>query len=219
MQEYYQTLFSKPRLDNYSNFNDYLDNIVYSQTYYATLHLIEVALRNKMNAMLSTKLGNSWLSDSIIHSTFLYKDTIDILHNQIISIKKQKTNINHDDIVSNLTFGFWVSLFSRKYYKKYSTTEIKTVFNVPRHAIANETKLLQISRELAVIKNFRNRVFHYEKVNNHTSYVNIGNLLNKYLKALDLENILQESISLVNFKFYDKIQSVNGNKQNYLQNR
>ncbi len=102
-------------------------------------------------------------------------------------------------MVSNLTFGFWISLFSKRYYKNFSVKEIKSVFNISRNLI-NENKLNHIYHDLSAIKNFRNRIFHYEKVNNHKLYINIDNLLDKYLKLIDIENVLNESFKKINYK-------------------
>lgn len=53
---HYHELFSNARLANYTDFNDYLDNVIYSQRHYSKLHFIEIALRNKIDKMLRVRL-------------------------------------------------------------------------------------------------------------------------------------------------------------------
>ncbi|MBY0380258.1 MAG: hypothetical protein K2P99_07665 [Burkholderiales bacterium] len=189
----YETLFSHERLRKFNGFDDYLNNIAYSQSHYARLHLIEVALRNKINTVLVNKFELDWLINiEKIHS-FFTQDSISIIKNTHQKLLNDKSIVTNGDIVSNLTFGFWVSLFSKRYYKNFTTKEIKSIFNISRNLI-NESKLSGIYHDLAAIKNFRNRIFHYEKVNNHQSYRNIEQLLDKYLKLIDVDNILSNSI-------------------------
>ena len=56
-------LLSTAWLSSYSNYQEYLANIVYSQSYYIKLHYIEIAFRNKMNSLLTEEYGNNGLLD------------------------------------------------------------------------------------------------------------------------------------------------------------
>ncbi len=184
----YEILFSAERLKSFDNFDDYLNNISYSQAYYARLHLIEVALRNKVNCVLVNKFGRDWLVHIEQINSFLTPDSIAIIKNTYQKLINEKSAVTNGDMVSNLTFGFWVSLFSRRYYKNFTMKEVKSIFNISRNLI-NESKLNHVYHDLAAIKNFRNRVFHYERVNNHKLYINMEQLLAKYLKLIDVEGV------------------------------
>ncbi|MDQ5921425.1 MAG: hypothetical protein QG673_1483, partial [Pseudomonadota bacterium] len=132
-------------------------------------------------------------------NSFLTEDSLSIIKNTYQQLAIGKVRITNGHVVSNLTFGFWISLFSKRYYKNFSVKEIKSIFNISRNLI-NENKLNHIYHDLSAIKNFRDRIFHYEKVNNHKLYINIDNLLDKYLKLIDVENVLNESFKKINLK-------------------
>lgn len=174
-------LFSEKRLSKYNDLNDYLDNIKISQKYYPELHFIEISLRNKIDKVLLKKLGSNWIT----------KNRQYIPKEQLLKIG---TKHSHDDILSNLTFGTWVYLLSNC-YKLFGDHDLGYIFGVSKKQINQQFK--KLCNELKIIKNFRNRIFHYEKINNHSQYKNIGHLINKFIKLLDIEDVLKESLHTV----------------------
>lgn len=175
-------LFSSKRLSSYISFDEYLSNIHVSQRYYPELHLIEISLRNKINEILLKNLGKNWITNN----------------SHIISNDQQtklKNGLNHDDILANLTFGTWINILNQ-HYKFFTDQDFSYVFNLSKKQINHQYS--KLCNELKVIKNFRNRVFHYEKINNHHQYKNIGDLIDKFIRLLDIDNILISSIAKIN---------------------
>ena len=75
---------------------------------------------------------------------------------------KQNKSITHDRIISELTLGFWTTLFSKRYNQyKFQSVLVKNVFqNCPKSK--RNIKNLQVCVD--EIRELRNRVCHYENI-------------------------------------------------------
>ncbi|MDQ5920234.1 MAG: hypothetical protein QG673_290 [Pseudomonadota bacterium] len=176
-------LFSEKRLSNYSSFEDYLNNIRVSQHFYVELHMIEIGLRNKINTLLLKNLGKNW-----IHT-----------HKYLLPeyCSKLDEAVDHDNYVANLTFGVWLHILNN-HLKIFSNADLSYLFGLSKKQVNRQFRV--ILTELKLIKNFRNRVFHYEKINNHTRYLSIAKVINKFIKLLDIDSVLMDSIQKIRFK-------------------
>ena len=128
------------------------------------------------------------------------------IYNQVSSaiaqIKKQNqkqnksTIMTNDSIVGGLTLGFWSNIFDNtflKYYRTFNFPEYKNLLiNIlgvnPAH-IGNLVEINLRINEINSIRDFRNRVFHYEKILHQVQYNE--QLLDKYIQFLDEDNNLQ----------------------------
>jgi len=174
-------------------FDIYMENIKISQGFYGELHFLEIILRNKISKHLD-KNWSDWIHPTSgfannILSTGLRKK-IEIAHK---ILQKQQKEINVDSIVSALTFGFWTSLFDKRYTKPiWKNVGVKHVF-------PNTKKIDfgQISIDLNRIRSFRNRVFHYEQILTY-DHEKIRGIIHEYLKYMInpktgiLEKIIQK---------------------------
>lgn len=104
---------------------------------------------------------------------------------------KLKAELQNDDMLANLTFGTWIHILN-KHYRLFSDADLSYIFGLSRKQI--NTQFNKLCNELKIIKNYRNRIFHYEKVNNHHQYHNIEHLIDKFIKLLDIDNILEDSV-------------------------
>ncbi|MBK2296731.1 hypothetical protein [Francisella philomiragia] len=87
----------------------------------------------------------------------------------------------------------WTDLFSKTYEEQMRKNNLIKIFNnLPKDKQINRAYL---SKKLNNIRNFRNRIFHYEKIINKPEYLNIENDINEILEFLDKE-ILGFSIGL-----------------------
>lgn len=72
--------------------------------------------------------------------------------------------LNQNQVISELSFGFWTALFRNSYIKTMRTNIIKKIFpNLP----TKDQKLITreyMNKKLNHIRKFRNRVFHYENI-------------------------------------------------------
>jgi hypothetical protein len=136
----------------------YRYNIYLSQRMFGIMHIFEIALRNKIDAHYKAHFQqNDWLlqqsrQGGAFHG--LRSASIIESHYQKLLARNQYT---HDRLISELSFGFWTTLFDRPQFRA-GGQKIHTIFiNRP-----NGTKQKIINQELDKIRQFRNRIAHHQ---------------------------------------------------------
>lgn len=179
-------LLSEERLKSYKNIEDYILNIVYSSEYYVKLHLVEVSLRNRLNNILINEYGSGWLTKLGVIAKIFDKNTVEIITKQIKSLSSNKAK-SQGSIVAHLSFGIWILiLLDQK--SKISKKKFTKLFNL--NNVQLNKHLNKLCTELLTIKNFRNRIFHYEKVHEHHKFKNIKDLIDRFIHLLDEQDLL-----------------------------
>lgn len=174
---------SSERFRSYSGIDEYLENLVFSKKAYIPLSILEISLKNSINELLTEKLGENWLENK----DFLTNDSLRKIEEAKKILYKRAELISKSKIIAELSFGFWVNLFKKPYEKKLRTKDIQKIFtNLPpkKEKIINREV---IYKELNHIRNFRNRVFHYEKVINKDNYNQIFDEIDEVLFYFDKE--------------------------------
>ncbi len=174
---------SQERFGSYKSVDEYMENLTFSKNSYIPLSVLEIALRNAINNFLSVKVGNDWYEDA----NFLTKDSIRKIEEAKNVLQSRRENISKNKIIAELSLGFWVNLFKKPYDKKLRINELKRIFpNLPsaKEKLINREVLY---RELNHIRNFRNRVFHYEKVINKDNYNSVHSEIFEILSYFDSE--------------------------------
>jgi hypothetical protein len=174
---------SSERFRSYSGIDEYLENLVFSKKAYIPLSILEISLKNSINDLLTDKLGENWLENK----DFLTNDSLRKIEEAKKILYKRAELISKSKIIAELSFGFWVNLFKKPYEKKLRTKDIQKIFtNLPpkKEKIINREV---IYKELNHIRNFRNRVFHYEKVINKDNYNQIFDEIDEVLFYFDKE--------------------------------
>jgi len=136
----------------------YLWNLIISESLYPSLQCLEVALRNAVDREMTVLLKNSyWFEDAYLLENF---DQERVVKAKTDLRTKGKTVVPQQ-VISELTFGFWVSLFTTPYEMKLVRPIIKRVFpNAPKHLRSPD----EVSRRLQRARDLRNRVFHHEPI-------------------------------------------------------
>lgn len=176
-----EQFISQERFSAYGSIGEYEQNLTFSKQSYIPLSILEVALRNSIDKLLSTKISDSWYEAD----WFLTKDSRLKILQAIDLLEKRKESISKHKIIAELSFGFWVNLFKKPYEKKLRINDLKKIFPnfPPRNSkIVNRDSLY---KELNHLRNFRNRVFHHERVLNKDGYNDIFNEINEILKYFD----------------------------------
>ena len=176
-----EQFISQERFSAYGSIGEYEQNLTFSKQSYISLSILEVALRNSIDKLLSTKISDSWYEAD----WFLTKDSRLKILQAIELLEKRKESISKHKIIAELSFGFWVNLFKKPYEKKLRVNDLKKIFPnfPPRNSkIVNRDSLY---KELNHLRNFRNRVFHHERVLNKDGYNDIFNEINEILKYFD----------------------------------
>lgn len=161
--------------DEQAGLHLYLDNLRLAQSFYSPLSLLEVAFRNALHDVLSSSFqSDNWL---LTQQTGFMEDArltyVDRSRNeQIINRKVQnmvKAAIQEfkerhkyypphgTAIIADLQFGFWTTLFSRRYFFILNKAPLRAFPNRP-----HGTKWETIGEKLQEVRKFRNRVYHYE---------------------------------------------------------
>lgn len=165
------SIFSKARLETYCTPTDtpqqvlqkYQDNILISQSMLPALHYLEICLRNRLDEAFKIFLRKDWLINLPKELLISPKD-----HQKIKDIaekfqREHKRKPTHDDILSQMTFGFWCAFFHKKYDPIiwHRKSILKSTFpNLSR----SERKRSFIEPQLLKIKEIRNRIAHHEAV-------------------------------------------------------
>ena len=174
---------SSERFRSYSGIDEYLENLVFSKKAYIPLSILEISLKNSINELLTEKLGENWLENK----DFLTNDSLRKIEEAKKILYKRAEPISKSKIIAELSFGFWVNLFKKPYEMKLRTKDIQKIFtNLP----PKKEKMINrevIYKELNHIRNFRNRVFHYEKVINKDNYNQIFDEIDEVLFYFDKE--------------------------------
>ncbi len=190
---------SQKRIESYKGIDEYVENLIFSKSSYIPLSVLEIALRNAINNFFSVEAGIDWYEDT----TFLTKDSIRKVEEAKNVLLGRREHISKNKIIAELSFGFWVNLFKKPYDKKLRIKGLRRIFpNLPK----SEYKLINreiIYKELNHIRNFRNRVFHYEKVINKDNYNLIFNETYEVLSYFD--NELKELAFSTNEKSVQKL--------------
>lgn len=155
-----KAFLSDARLGRYENtgaaVDNYLKNLKTSAQFYQKLHWLEVGLRNAINAALAKKYGPNWLESG--------KITLGpVEQNQIAKARqtlgKLSDQINENDIVAALSFGFWVNLFNSPYENIWRTC-LRQMFVNCNHGLSRK----EFRKMLHPLLTLRNRIAHYEPI-------------------------------------------------------
>lgn len=129
----------------------YEENKRASEKLHSLISEFEVVFRNAINDNLTAFIGSNWHeSDKLISDKHkrIVRDTTGYLN-------KNGREVTNSNIVSSLTFGFWLNFFDREYDKTLWRQTLYKIF--PRETNRNEIRL-----SLNKIRNLRNRIAHCE---------------------------------------------------------
>jgi hypothetical protein len=130
-------------------------NVDVSSAFYAPLHCLEVCLRNALHLRLSTRFGQSNWWDA---------GPLDDVGLRMVTASKRKVATRahrpgtSDDVMAELTFGFWVSLMSRHYDRSLWVPSLHRAFAGTRRPRA------ALHQDLVTMLFFRNRIMHHEPI-------------------------------------------------------
>lgn len=190
----FQCTISLERLKSFYEHNDvnsledligcYAQNTKLSQAFYPILSILEISLRNTIDTMLKTYIDKDWIEKEIQTRKFLHDYDYETLQKAYEETKKKysKDKFSYGKVISNLNFGFWTNLCSKKYNDRIWTKKgrFSSVFvNYPKDM---QQQIHSISLKLDSVRRFRNRVFHYEPI------------LKNEIKLLEMYNKIKELI-------------------------
>ncbi len=134
----------------------YAWNIALCESLYPALNCLEISIRNSVHRAASRKFGVAdWfrrcLSDNELK-------TLEGVEKRLMDNSK---NTDADNIVANLSLGFWLALFRPRYEQALWPRLLKAVFpHCPRTSRTRKN----ICERLDKVHRLRNRVFHHEPI-------------------------------------------------------
>lgn len=152
-------------------------NLMLTGAFWVPISIAEISLRNALSRQLSTMQhvgGPSWFRSLELESLL---DSGDEIHKQSLSNARKSivSNFNRrkwntpgfvpigdadvtlDQVVSELTFGFWRYLLSSKFDEPLWRKGLAQAFR-------NGTKLGKIEKTVSRVKDLRNRLAHHEPI-------------------------------------------------------
>jgi hypothetical protein len=132
----------------------YMWNIEISAAFYPLLHFVEITLRNALHRELGTRFGRAdWWSVAPLneHGQRLVKEAEE-------KVAAPRSPQNSEDLITKLTFGFWVSLVSQAYDRSLWVPALHHAF--PHYRGRRDA----LHAELREVLWLRNRVMHHEPI-------------------------------------------------------
>ncbi len=136
----------------------YIWNAELSAALFPLIQTFEVTLRNRMQSALSSTYGRTW------HQNAQFLNRADKYHVNALTdclnrLHRMKKPTDIDQIVSNLSFGFWASLLESRYYNMLWKKNLSGSFpNFKLH------KLSLLHDRTVTMRDLRNRIFHHEPI-------------------------------------------------------
>jgi hypothetical protein len=162
-------IISRERLEPYLNYhkNDlskaiahYKSNILISESFYPLLAVLEIGLRNSIDYQLTKRFNDKEWYDNRDFVKIATRFQIDRISQARTNIYSEKKEITPGRIISELSFGFWTSLFDTKFEMTLWKNLRLTFPNCPKNIRKRKT----MSAKFNGIRKLRNRIFHHEAI-------------------------------------------------------
>lgn len=131
----------------------YTFNVQLSAALYGPLHMLEVALRNMADQRLTAACGPDWLDDPVVLPGGYQRRCV---NDARASLTRDRKAATHPQMVAELNFGFWSSLFGHD--ATHLWQHLRPIFQ------ARGIQRGLIAGQLRELRRLRNRVAHYEPI-------------------------------------------------------
>ncbi len=158
---------SSPRLTyfqkstNTETMREYAKNIKLAEATYPILQQLEIVLRNQWEIVLIHKYGTQWYQNTQFYNS-LDQIAQKKLTEATLEAQKHRQHIQSGNIVSELTFGFWTSLFGKRYEPALWRPYSHILFP---NCQPSQRNIHNIRNDLTRVRKLRNRVAHHEPIN------------------------------------------------------
>lgn len=164
-----ERIISKDRLEPYLHHhtNDfdkaiahYKSNILISESFYPLLAILEIGLRNAIDYQLTILFDDKQWFENKRFIKIATRYQINKISEARTNIMSEKKEITSGRIISELSFGFWTSLFDVK-FEMGLWKNLRLAFpNCPKQKRKRKT----MSARFNGIRKLRNRIFHHEAI-------------------------------------------------------
>jgi hypothetical protein len=130
------------------------------EAFYPLLHALEVGLRNATDRAMTIKQGRLWLQQGVLQLAPWQQQAV---RESLAKLGKLGRKPENGRLVAELPFGFWTSLYNRRFERAWH--------GILKHAFPNLRGPMRTRRTIATrledIRRFRNRIFHHERIIHH----------------------------------------------------
>ncbi len=138
----------------------YKSNILISESFYPLLAILEVGLRNSIDYQLTRRFNDKNWFENIEFVRIASRFQIDRISDARTNIMSEKKEITSGRIISELSFGFWTSLFDTRFDMSLWKSLRLSFPNCPKNIRKRKT----MSSKFNGIRRLRNRIFHHEAI-------------------------------------------------------
>ena len=135
----------------------YALNTRISEALYTPLQMLEVALRNRVHAVMTEARRERWFDDE---EFLVIENQRHQLAKAIGDVTKEGKEPTSGQLVAALTFSFWTSMLSPAYEDLWQTT----LHRIARREDGKRLRRKDLSGPLTPIRSLRNRVAHHEPI-------------------------------------------------------
>ena len=173
-----EKIISKERLEPYLYYhkNDlskaiaqYKSNILISESFYPLLAVLEIGIRNSIDYQLTKRFNDKEWYDNKEFVKIATRFQIDRLSHARTNIYSEKKVITPGRIISELSFGFWTSLFDTKFEMTLWKNLRLSFPSCPKNIRKRKTMSSKFNR----IRKLRNRIFHHEAITWNLNVLNL----------------------------------------------
>ncbi len=155
----------QPYLKRHNNNQDkalqhYKSNIFVSEAFYPLLSVLEIGLRNSINYQLTKRFKDKNWFENHEFIKIASRFQIDRISDARANILSEKKEITSGRIISELSFGFWTSLFDTKFEMTLWKTLRLAFPSCPKEIRKRRT----MSSKFNAVRKLRNRIFHHEAI-------------------------------------------------------
>ena len=135
----------------------YALNTRVSEALYTPMQMLEVALRNRIHAVMAEAFHDRWFEDHRFLAVEVQRDQV---ATALFDIAREGKEPTPGRIVAALTFSFWTTMLARQ----QETLWQKTLHRIARTADGKGLRRKDFSGPLTPIRVLRNRIAHHEPV-------------------------------------------------------
>ncbi|MDP3442031.1 MAG: hypothetical protein Q8T08_04145 [Ignavibacteria bacterium] len=155
----------QPYLKRHNNNQDkalqhYKSNIFVSEAFYPLLSILEIGLRNSIDYQLTKRFKDKNWFENHEFIKIASRFQIDRISDARANILSEKKEITSGRIISELSFGFWTSLFDTKFEMTLWKTLRLAFPSCPKEIRKRRT----MSSKFNAVRKLRNRIFHHEAI-------------------------------------------------------
>lgn len=144
-------------------FKLYLWNCLLCESFYLPMHFAEIAVRNAIHSHLMARLGEKWFENRAFVNSLDTRRATDLEDLLTAERKRHGDNLTCHHLVSELSFGFWQHLLTKRFGRLIWGPGIKAAFpNLP-----NALDRQAVYDRVEAVRKWRNRIAHHKPIFDH----------------------------------------------------